>query len=115
MGEATLITAHTEGQLRWRVNYREVLAAELSADIEGVNAVLHNRIYLWSKSLCREYVDMYERVRAQLKERGIVLIMVYSDHYTEKMGRYWRLMGFKISYDVTAPGGEKIPCAVMEV
>ncbi|KAB0665653.1 hypothetical protein F6V25_07990 [Oryzomonas japonica] len=113
--KVTLITDHGDNRLRWRANYRGVLAAELTADIDGNNAVLHNRVYLWNKSLCREYQTIYCRVREQLKELGIRLVMVCSDHYTVTMGHYWRMMGFKIFYDVQAPGGITIPCAVMEV
>lgn len=115
MDKPTLITDHQSGKLRWRVNFGGVLAAELNADVQGEHAILHNRIYLWSKELCREYREMFERVREQLKARGIVLIMVCSDHYTEKMGKYWKMMGFKIFYEVSNTHGGTIPCAVMEV
>lgn len=115
MADLTLISDHSEDTLRWRAHYQGILAAELSAEISGTNAVLHNRIYLWSKTLCRGYVGLYERIREQLKSRGISLVMVCSDRYTDKMGRYWKLMGFKIFYEVSGTDGEKYPAAVMEV
>ena len=115
MPDVTLITDHTKQQLRWRSEFNGVLAAELTADIHGAAAILHNRVYLWNKSLCRAYLHSYSRIRAELAAQGIQLVMVCSDRYTEKMGRYWRLMGFKIFYDVPGPDFQKIPCAVMEV
>lgn len=115
MLDVTLITNHTKQQLIWHLEFNEVLAAELTADIHGAAAILHNRVYLWNKSLCRAYLHSYSRIRTELAAHGIQLIMVCSDRYTEKMGHYWRLMGFKIFYDVPGPDFKKIPCAVMGV
>ena len=115
MDKPTLIEAHDGQKLRWIASYKGIMAAELTAEITDNNAILHNRVYLWSKSLCREYLGMFVRIREQLRRMGVLLVMVCSDHYTEKMGKYWKLMGFAIRYEVPGTGASRIPCAVMEV
>jgi hypothetical protein len=101
---------------RWvySAHLRGVLAATLEAEPHGDKVLIHNRVYLWSKSLLSEYRKLYAAIRSDLKQVGMTLIITGSDRWTPKMEKYWRLMGFKVFGTCDTEAGP-IPYAVMEV
>lgn len=104
----------TKGQWNYTAYLKGVLAATLEITPHADKVLIHNKVYLWSKTLLMEYRKCYARIRSELKAYGMVLIITCSDRYTAKMGKYWRMMGFKVFGECDTATGQ-VPFAVMEV
>jgi hypothetical protein len=72
------------------------LIAEVEAKPVGDTAVLHNRIYVYTKGLRPVYEKMFKDIRGYLKHHEMKLCMPVSDKYTPKIGKFWKLMGFEV-------------------
>lgn len=76
----------------------------------GENAELHNEIFEASKSVLVKAREMFQEIKQDMRAAGCKRVVALSDRFDDKMGRYWRFMGFE--YFTVEYG---IQCAVMGV
>jgi hypothetical protein len=74
----------------------DVVVGELYAIPIGENVTILQRVYLWSVGLRKQFVKMFNDIKAVLRNFGIRLIVAYSSEYTPKVKKYWTVYGFKV-------------------
>lgn len=72
-----------------------IVFAELEADIYDDTAILHNEVFSFKKSYAKHLRSMLMDIGGILHEYGVSKMIAVSDSYCEKIGKYWRLMGFE--------------------
>lgn len=91
----------------------DTVLAEVKVLPVGEDAVIHNQVFVWNRYLMGIYKEMFNDIRGVLRESGVHLLTASAVDYTDKIGKYWRLMGYEIFGD-TVINGKKIHLAVME-
>ena len=91
----------------------DTVLAELTAVLYEGDAVLHNEIHEWRRRLIPVYRAMFKDVRGVLQVIGVRLVIPCSAKHDEKMGKFWRLMGFDCSGEIQHEG-TTVHFAVME-
>lgn len=90
------------------------LIATMEALVYGEGCLIHNRVFVWSKSLYREYWLYFQKVREVLRGEGIRFLFTGSGDCDRKLRRYWEMMGFNRFGELTRDG-KPVLYAIMEV
>jgi len=86
-------TLRREGD-RYLVERGDELISVADIDRHGVQAVIHQQVFRFGPSVLQELRGHFEDLRRDLRAEGVEQIVVMTDRYTSKTGRYWRMMGF---------------------
>jgi hypothetical protein len=95
------------------VRHRDTVLAILTICPYDNDAIIHNEVFVWNRYLAKIYREMFNDIRGVLRESGVSLAIAVSDCFTDKIGKYWRLMGYEVFGDCEY-NGNKIRYAVME-
>ncbi len=97
----------------YRMMDGDQIIAELHVEIHGDNAMLHHKVFHFGKDVWLAMVEFWARVRQDLRDAGVFLMIASSDNYDSKLGRYWKAMGFE-KFGECEANGTLVNFAVME-
>lgn len=113
MFELTMDGCQDKGEIVFVASDEVGEVSRLLAVFHGDDVVLHNDVLRWSPGIAKALLEMFAVVRGVLREMGVNLIIPVSGDYTEKIGKWWRMMGFECFGEVEG-GGKTVHFAVME-